>query len=65
MNVAGPVVSALIWLGPTLAKDSKTINQLRRQLPDDVKQDLLSGITQLPAWAMPIVRQLQPVAAMG
>ncbi len=64
-RVAGPVVSALMWLGPTLAKDSNTIDQLRRQLPDDVKQDLLSGIAQLPAWAIPIVRQLQPVAAMG
>lgn len=59
-RVAGPVVSALMWLGPTLAKDSTTIDQLRRQLTDDIKQDLLSGTAQLPNWATRIVHQLQP-----
>lgn len=56
---AAPVVTALVWLGPTMSADAATVDRLRRRLPDRVKQDLAAGAAQLPTWAAPIVRQLQ------
>lgn len=55
----GPVVSALMWLGSEIANDPQVTDQLRRQLTDAVKRDLIRGIAQVPTWAQPIVRQLQ------
>ena len=61
---AAPVVSALAWLGPTVAGDPATVNRLRRQLPDQVKQDLVAGVAQLPTWAIPIAQRIQvPIGA--
>ena len=56
---AAPVVSALAWLGPTIAGDPATVNRLRRQLPDSVKQDLVAGAAQLPTWAIGIAQRIQ------
>lgn len=56
---AAPVVSALAWLGPTLSSDSVIVDRLRRQLSDQVKQDLVAGAAQLPTWAIPIAKQIQ------
>jgi len=55
---AAPVVSAIMWLGPLLLKDTDMLNRLRQRLPADVKQDLANGISQLPTWAIPIARAL-------
>jgi hypothetical protein len=55
---AAPVVSALTWLGPTVGGDAVTIEKLRKQLPDGVKQDLVAGVAQLPTWAVPIAQQI-------
>ena len=62
---AAPVVSALAWLGPSLAANPATVDQLRRQLPDSVKQDLIAGKAQLPTWAIPIAQQIQTPVGMA
>ena len=58
-RLGGPVVSALIWLGPMMATDPKVTDLLRRQLTAPIKRDLLRGVANLPTWAVPIVHQLQ------
>lgn len=61
---AGSAVQALLWLGPRVARDPKTISVLRRRLPDSVKRDLSNQAASLPAWAIPIAKQLvEPEAA--
>ena len=62
---AAPVVSALAWLGPSIAANPATVDQLRRQLPDSVKQDLIAGKAQLPTWAIPIAQQIQTPVGMA
>jgi len=62
---AAPVISALAWLGPNIAADPATVDQLRRQLPDPVKQDLIAGIAQLPGWAIPIAQRIQTTVGMA
>jgi len=57
-HAAAAVVSALMWLGPSLATDSRLLDRLRQRLPLSVKQDLANGISTLPAWAAPIARAL-------
>ena len=59
----GPIVSAIMWLGPRIATDPKVTDQLRRQLTDPIKRDLIQGVANLPTWAVPIVHQLQDNAA--
>lgn len=59
---AAPVVSALTWLGPSMAGDPATVDRLRRQLSDSVKQDLVAGAAQLPTWVMPIAKRIQATA---
>ena len=55
---AAPVVQALRWLGPDKAIDPQVISTLRRQLPDDVKRDLLQNSAGLPGWALPVARSI-------
>ncbi len=55
---AAPVVQALRWLGPDAARDAQVVSVLRRQLPDDVKLDLLENSRDLPGWAMPLARSI-------
>ena len=55
---AAPVVQALRWLGPDKAADPQVISALRRQLPDDVKRDLLQNRAALPGWALPVARSI-------
>jgi hypothetical protein len=62
---AAAVVSALAWLGPNIAADPATVDQLRRQLPDPVKQDLIAGTAQLPTWAIPIAQRIQTPVGMA
>lgn len=57
-HAAAAVVSALMWLGPSLATDRQLLDRLRQRLPMAVKQDLVDGISTLPAWATPIARAL-------
>jgi hypothetical protein len=63
---AAPVAQALRWLGPDMATDPQVISTLRRNLPDDVKRDLLENSRSLPGWALPLARSItadQAVAA--
>ncbi len=55
---AASAVQALLWLGPRVASDPQTISLLRRQLPDSVKRDLSKQASSLPAWAIPIAKQV-------
>lgn len=55
---AAPVAQALRWLGPDKATDPQVISTLRRQLPDDVKQDLVQNSSGLPGWALPVARSI-------
>ena len=55
---AAPVVQALQWLGPDMAADPQVVTTLRRQLPDDVKRDLLRNSRDLPGWAAPLARSI-------
>ena len=59
------VVNALLWFGRRVATnpDNAIADRLRGQLPDHVKRDLMVGISLLPAWAVPVVKQLQGDAA--
>ncbi len=57
-HAAAPVVSAMMWLGPSLAADSRMLDRLRQRLPMAVKQDLADGMSALPAWATPIAREI-------
>ena len=59
------VVNAMLWFGRRTATnpDNAFADRLREQLPDHVKRDLMDGIALLPAWMVPIVRQLQGDAA--
>ena len=62
---AASVVQALRWLGPDKATDPQVISILR-QLPDDVKRDLLQNRRNLPGWILPLTRSIsddQVVAA--
>ncbi len=60
---AAPVVQALRWLGRDAAKDAQVIAILTRQLPDDVKLDLLHNGRDLPGWALPIARRIAGAVA--
>ena len=55
---AAPVAQALRWLGPDMATDPRVISTLRRNLPDDVKRDLLENSGSLPGWALPLARSI-------
>ncbi len=57
-HAAAPVVSAMMWLGPSMAADSRMLDRLRQRLPMAVKQDLADGMSALPAWATPIAREI-------
>lgn len=63
---AAPVVQALRWLGPDKATDPQVISTLKRNLPDDVKRDLVQSSGGLPGWALPVAHNIvadQAVAA--
>jgi len=55
---SAPVVQALRWLGPDAAADKQVVKILNRNLPEDVKLDLLQNIRDLPGWALPIARSI-------
>ncbi len=57
-HAAAPVVSAMMWLGPTLAADSSMLDRLSQRLPIAVIKDLADGLSTLPAWAAPIAREI-------
>ncbi len=57
-HAAAPVVSAMMWLGPSLAADSSMLTRLSQRLPSAVIQDLADGLSTLPAWAAPIVHEI-------
>jgi len=52
------VVQALRWLGPDAAADKQVTTILNRNLPDEVKFDLLKNSRDLPGWALPIARSI-------
>ena len=63
---AAPVAQALRWLGPDKASDPRVISTLKRDLPDDVKRDLVQNSGGLPGWALPLAHSIaadQTVAA--
>ena len=49
------VVQALRWLGPDAVRDPRVASTLRR-LPDNVRQDLVRNIGDLPGWVQPLAR---------
>ena len=55
---SAPVVQALRWLGPDAAADKQVVTILNRDLPEDVKLDLLQNCGDLPGWALPIARSI-------
>lgn len=55
---SAPVVQALWWLGPRTAADDHIIATLSRQLPDNVKLDLLHHSRDLSGWALPLARSI-------
>lgn len=55
---SAPVVQALRWIGPDAAADKKVLTILNRNLPEDVKLDLLKNSRDLPGWALPIARSI-------
>ena len=55
---SAPVVRALRWLGPDAAADKQVVTILNRNLPEDVKLDLLQNSRDLPGWALPIARSI-------
>jgi len=55
---AVPVVSAMIWLGPSLTADSSMLDRLSQRLPVAVIKDLADGLSTLPAWALPIANKI-------
>ncbi len=55
---SAPVVQALRWLGPDAAADKQVVTILNRNLPEDVKLDLLQNCRDLPGWALPIARSI-------
>ena len=57
-HAAAPIVSAMMWLGPSLAADSSMLTRLSQRLPSAVIQDLADGLSTLPAWAAPIVHEI-------
>ena len=57
-HAAAPVVSAMMWLGPSLATDSSMLDRLSQRLPLAVIKDLADGLSTLPAWATPIAREI-------
>ena len=63
---AAPVAQALRWLGPDKATDPQVISTLKRELPDDVKHNLMQNSGGLPGWALPVAHSItanQVVAA--
>ena len=55
---SAPVVQALRWLGPDAAADKQVVTILNRNLPEDVKLDLLQNSRDLPGWVLPIARSI-------
>lgn len=55
---AAPVVQALRWLGPRNTVEGGAALTLNRILPNEVKQDLLDNIHDLPGWAVALVREI-------
>lgn len=55
---SAPVVQALRWLGPDAAADKQVLTILNRNLPKDVKLDLIKNSRDLPGWALPIARSI-------
>lgn len=53
-----PVIRALYWLGKNIADDQNVVTTLQKRLSPDIKADLVDGIKLLPAWMIPVVRQV-------
>jgi hypothetical protein len=53
-----PVVQALHWLGKNIADNQNVVATLQKRLSPDIKADLVDGIKLLPAWMIPVVRQV-------
>jgi Family of unknown function (DUF6088) len=53
-----PAIQALYWLGQPIASTPETIDILRTNLSDVIKQDLIKGIDLLPAWIASIISKL-------
>jgi hypothetical protein len=64
-HAAAPVVSAMMWFGPSLSADSHMASRLSQRLPKAVKQDLAAGISTLPAWATSIAREISTPQRMA
>ena len=62
---AAPVAQALRWLGPDKATDPQVISILRRDLPDNVKRDLVQNSGGLPGWALPVARSITAAQAIA
>ena len=55
---AAPVVLAMRWLGPIAAADAQVVSILKRHLPNEVKHELFKHCRDLPAWALPLARNI-------
>jgi len=64
-HAAAPVVSAMMWLGPSLAVDSNMLDRLSQRLPMTVIKDLADGMSTLPAWMIPIAREITTPRCMA
>lgn len=53
-----PVVRALYWLGPVVARNGQVVPALQRCLPEAVKQNLRQYRTDLPDWMVPLAHSL-------
>ena len=54
-RLSAPVVQALRWLGSDAATTVQVVSILSRNLPDDVKIDLMQNCSDLPGWMLPLV----------
>lgn len=52
---ARKVVQAIFWLGKDITATHDMLRDMRRKIPDDMKQSLLKGRTRLPGWAVNVV----------
>ncbi len=55
---SAPVFQALRWLGRHAASDPQVVSALRRDLPDQVKSDLVRNSQDLPNWARNLTRNI-------
>lgn len=56
-RVSGSVIQALRWLGQA-AVNERTVQQLRKTLDADAKQQLMADVRHAPAWIAAVLRQV-------